>query len=256
MSKGPIVTFPGKAGDLLFAVPTMRALRHLYRAPLTLVVTRYCLPSLALVLEQPDLWSDEGAALNGSYRPTSDQPGMQPHVVGVPRELLADGHRDILHLGLTRFPHRGESIVQTIAAPWVPGRTKPGPWLVGGRTDKSGPVVMHAPERFTRWLVDRVPVEAKRRPVIVVGSPGEFVAHQAAGLDKIDGVTLRQTDDLCDVRDVAVGASEFVGVASAVAVAMAGLGYPCRWTMQPGSDARWIPLGCDVTIEGVADAGA
>lgn len=247
--RAPIVTMPGKLGDLLFAVPAMRAISRLYDgAPVELVTTSYCGPALSLLVERlPDLISRVYVA--NDYRPTASAPGIQPWRMTPPAALQAEGHRDVFHLGFRRFAHHYESITETLARHYAL-TIAPGPWLPRVRVDKKGPVVMHAPilDGWGVSVLRELIATLRGREAIIVGDVPDFVAYQRAGLDREEGVTLRETEDLLAVWNLLDGASQFVGVASAPAVVAAGAGLPCRWVMQPGADHRSVPRGCDVQM--------
>lgn len=253
--RAPIVSMPGKSGDLVLTIPTIRALAHLYQTPVKLLTTRFCEPAFRLLLAQPDLV--ESIHVYEQYRPTADAPGLQPIHIPVPSTLVEGGHRDLFALGLRRYPTPSETLSESIAAPYGV-RIADGPWLGQASVNPDGPLLMHAPvaESWThpvlRALLER---RSSSRRVWLVGPAAEYSIYQSMRLDQIDGVELRETEDLMAVRELCDGASGFLGVASAPAVVAAGCGLPSRWVMRPGSTAaaravidRAVPRGCPVSI--------
>lgn len=245
--RAPIVSFPGRLGDSIFAVPTMKAIRTLYESPLCFITTPFCGPAVTLMQKIPGLIETVGICT--SYKPTGTEPGLQPWTVPVPPRLMEDGHRDIFHLGMRRHPYPHESITESIGAHYGI-KIKSGPWLPEIKPTKGGHVVMHAPvgEAWPNAVLRELLSQQKGKQVLLIGQPREYATYEQMRLNEQEGVRIRDVSSMLDVWEALDGASSFVGVASAPGVVAAGAGLPCRWAIQPGGDERCIPRGCDVVI--------
>lgn len=251
----PIVTFPGKLGDLVYALDVLRDLVGLYRAPATLVITPSCEAAIPLIKRYPGLVSE--VVVSREYKPTGDECALQPADVPVPSHLFGGVHRDVLHLGLRRHPLKGETLADAIGSHFQI-RSRGGPWLHLARVTHDGHVVTHAPmqgrpltrETLALWRSEVVSASSSGRRVVLVGTTDELRTYCMLGLDDLPGAELRDCASLADVVDACDGASRFVGVASAPAVVAAGSGLPCDWILRPGTDRRWLPRGCQVAVIG------
>jgi hypothetical protein len=86
-----LVTFPGKMGDLLYALPTVIGLKERLKCEVDLLTSPYCGPILPLLRELPYL----GRVLTDeTYRPSSDGFGLQPWQMSEP-----SGYDRVFHLG-------------------------------------------------------------------------------------------------------------------------------------------------------------
>src|ERR1019366_8361277 len=88
-----LCTFPGRAGDLLWALPTMRAIAEAYDTPVDLLIAGEFAPMLPLLAQQPylgQLSADPRWAMDGSAAPV-------PFDLGVP-------HDRVFHLGYRGWP--------------------------------------------------------------------------------------------------------------------------------------------------------
>lgn len=246
---GPIITHPGKNGDLLFALKVVRELVALYGAPATIVTSPFCLPVCELLKCQDDIVAD--VFVDQSYQAVADEPGLQPWMIDVPRQTP---HRDVIHLGLRRHPWPGENIADAMGEPYQI-KAKPGPWMKRARRDDNGHAVFSAPVTdvtiaplMETWRSALHSTAALGRRVVLAGSPAECEVYESVSLNRLPGVEIRSCANLAEFADACNGAASFFGVASAPAVVAAAIGLPCDWIMRPGSDERWVPKGCDVRV--------
>jgi len=91
-------THPGKIGDALYALPTVRALCQIHGCKADFYTSEYCRPILDLVQAQPYI---RHAIVAGDYIPERADCGVQPWQMPVP-----DGYDAVHHLGFRTIPDR------------------------------------------------------------------------------------------------------------------------------------------------------
>lgn len=232
------------------AIPLMRRLVQIYKAPCDFVTTPYCAAMLDLLVEEPGLVNE--VHVYDDYKPTDTQPGMQPFTLPIPPALLKGGHRDIFNLGFRRFPLPHEDLTACMGTAYGLENWGGGPWLRLAKVDKKGPIIMHAPvENATHHPVIReLLTKVTGRQVLLVGTCAEYPIYQKLRLDELPGVTLKPVDNLLQVWELCEGASGFLGVASSPAMVCAGAGLPSKWVLQAGGRTWCIPRKCDVSVIG------
>lgn len=222
-----LCTFPGRFGDLLWALPTIRALSESYGQPVDLLICGEFAGLVPLLIQQPYLASvtaDPGWGLGA---------GWQPPVVWEEADR-------IFHLGYRRWPELPLplEIDQTV------------------RVDRE-----LAPLDLTRpWITTRIPAQTPRREVAVgwsdchfelkvgllellftnwTGPKGSAFILPPAGSRWVTEQRYTPTDWRQAAQRIA-NTQVFLGDCSALHVLAVALGKPC--VLVEPMEARWNPI--------------
>ncbi len=207
------VSHPGKIGDALWTLPTVRFLAKKHGCQVDFYTSEVCRPLIRLLEYQPYI---RRVVIPPEYRVKNMSCGVQPWLVPVPPEYNA-----IYHLGFRSYPNRflPRWIAESVGVPWplplevecpqVP--TPPDPYVVlAPRGDSPH-------RRDFEEFVERCPLH-----VVQVGSAGEAVGsfgRDLTGLDFLETATWLS------------GCCAFIGLHSALLVLAAG--FPC-WKVGVG----------------------
>ena len=94
------VTHPGKRGDLLWALATVKALSEARSTPAHLVTSPYCVNLIPFLEGQPYIAS---ARVDWNWEITGDCPGLQPWSPPMAGNASSPGE-EVVHLGLREWP--------------------------------------------------------------------------------------------------------------------------------------------------------
>lgn len=195
-------THPGKIGDALYALPTMRALSERHGCAADFYTSEYCRPLLSVVRAQPYI---REAVVAEEYAPERTDCGVQPWEVPTP-----DRYETVYHLGFRSVPDRPlhEFIASQaglnghrpeVRYDFAPRPTLGSPYVVLSARGESGFADLF------RGVIDQSPVT-----VVEVGAAGEYVG----GGRSLDLTGL----DMLEVLPWLAGASGFIGLSSAMLV--------------------------------------
>jgi len=166
------VSHPGKIGDALYALPTVRYLCSRHNCKADFYTSGYCVPLVRLLEHQPFIRKvviPEGYAIENAFQ------GIQPWKMPIPQSEYSA----IYQLGYREAPDKAlpDYIAETVGAP----RGLPVMYEYPEAKVLSDPYIVIAPgrdERFRRTLIEFV----QRCPVkcVIIGAPGEYIG---AGID-------------------------------------------------------------------------
>lgn len=227
----PVVTMPGKMGDLLLALPVAREIAAMHRAPVALVTSHYCAPVLPL-LARCSFIASAVVLPRSEYHVEHTDFGAQPWLMPV----VAEPAENIYHLGFRHFPLPGQPVSWLAGEPYVI-RPEPGAWLPLVRRDPNGPIAFSWEGTEPAWL--REWLRALCRPVRRITAFAEPLAE----CDEL--VRVR---DYHEIHEALNGCAVFVGEQSGPSKVAMGAGLPVVWPHREGIEQeRWAHPGCDVT---------
>ena len=203
-------THPGKIGDALYALPTVRALSERHGCLADFYTSEYCRPMLGVARAQPYI---REASVADGYEPERTDIGVQPWEMPTP-----GGYEAVYHLGFRSVPDRAlhEFIASQaglnghrpeVRYDFTHRLTLGNPYLVLSARGESGFADLF------RQVIDQSPVT-----VVEVGAAGEYVGG-GRSLD-LTGM------DMLDTLPWLAGASGFVGLSSAMLVLANGFPAP------------------------------
>lgn len=228
----PIVTMPGKMGDVLLSLPVAREIAAMYRSPVSFITSSYCAPLIPL-LRNVSYIAHATAIPLSKYEIQHTHFGAQPWLM--PDDEYQRGDSLVWHLGFRRFPKSSELVSHLAGDPYLI-KPQPGPWLPLTRRDAAGPVVVHWDGAEPAWLAGWL---AKLGLPVV-----RLVPAHAAG-ELLPGE--RAVADYLEIWEALQGASLFVGAQSGPSKVAMGSGLPVVWPHREGVEQyRWAHPGCDV----------
>ncbi len=189
------ITHPGRIGDALYSLPTIRWLCAKHGCKADFFTSELCRPMLRLMERQSCI---RRARIADGYVATGNGPGLQPWLVPVP-----DGYDAVYHLGYRENPgcFLSDHIARTVGAP----DGLPIAFDFDDQREFDGDYVVVAPRGDTSYrpmyedFIRRCPF-----PVVQVGAAGEAIA---GGIDRT-GV------DLLDALPIIAHCRAFVGLMS------------------------------------------
>lgn len=223
----PVVTMPGKMGDVLLALPVAREIAAMHRAPVTFITSAYCAPLLPLIT-LCDYVHGVIAMSEDQYKVEHTHFGAQPWLMPVEAEPMENTY----HLGFRHFPLSGQPVSWLAGEPYAI-RPEPGPWLPRVRVDPAGPVLVELGTHvaIAGWAA------LHGRPIRWLSTPPRRVIG--------DDIVL--SEDYFEIHEALQGCSMFVGAQSGPSKVAMGAGVPVVWPHREGVEqARWVHPGCDV----------
>lgn len=213
-TKGLIAcSHPGKMGDVLYALPTMRHIAKSNKAKIDFYTSEYCTPILRLIEHQEYI---NAAYTMSNYKIHNTRCGVQPWRMPV----ALNGYDKVIHMGFRREPDQrldhfiarqsgiSESQLDGIVYEHVATKTLSEPYVVLSPFGRKQHLYMDTLHKFIR----KCPL-----PIVQIGGPGEFIES-----DTVDKTGL----DFLDTLPWIANAKGFVGLLSANLVLANGFNIP------------------------------
>lgn len=230
-----LTSFPGRCGDLIWALPTIRAISESYGAPVDLLICGEFEGMVPLLQQQPYLQHvepDPAWSVGTGWQPPVD-PGL-----GMP------GYDRVFHLGYRRWPELPlpVEIDQTVRADReLPPLDLARPWITA---PLEGPLHYHLAPRTRRIAVGFSECHFELK----YGLLGLLGQHDSRWeVQTVMGPTGRWGDEagegMCNWEEAAHAISQaevFVGDCSALHVLAVALGVPV--VLVEPMEARWNPI--------------
>lgn len=236
-----LCTFPGKHGDLLWALPTVRAIAEHYAVPVDLLVSQKYSRLLDLIELQPYI----GAVHAGHRWAVQETAPMTPRI---PPEIPA-GYDEVYHLGYENWPEpnlpiniysRATVQLLTGSQQVLPLLDLTRPWITARPFEHPSSVIVGFTDEWFELKVGLTLLLHSLRPVT-----GDFIALCAEGSRWATEVSwppvglVWETDWMAAARFLA-GAQVFFGCCSALHVLACAIGVPAV-IMEP-NEHRWNPV--------------
>lgn len=105
-----LCTFPGRAGDLLWALPTIRALSRRLGTPVDLLICGEFAGMIPLLLQQSYLdhvWALDSWGMGDGWQPPTERPEDASAFIRAQFSSIGGPYKPVFHLGYRRWPAMG-----------------------------------------------------------------------------------------------------------------------------------------------------
>jgi hypothetical protein len=236
-----LCTFPGKIGDALWSLPTVRAISRHFSQPVDFCMSKkYGQAGLMKLIQEQDYISK--AFVLDSWEITDEQHHM------IPREPEVQGYDKVFHLGYNGWPscELAKYVYEATAESYqelsmLPTQLDMSPWI----TLESSANSMLFPYIFVGWNQEWIELKMGLTAMLTkaVPLPLYFVCH-ADGMRHAEFPEIKHAFiggvDMYSAADVMARANFYLGDLSAQWVLACAMGKPCV-VMEP-SEARWNPI--------------
>lgn len=226
-------TFPGKFGDLLWALPTVRAISETYDQPVNLILSDYLAPMVDLMNEQPyiqqavsyPVWQIELSAPVSPRVPPSEFNFDRIFHLGLRGWPTLSLPREILGLAEKQTPIKPETF--DLGRPWI---------TVQGAAHPVGLVVGFTDEHFELkvGLTTLLQIDERWAGCVIAPQGSRWATERPVG-----GYPLHECGWLEAARLIR-NADKFLGCCSALHVLSIAMGKPTV-VMEP-NEHRWHPI--------------
>lgn len=221
------VSHPGKIGDVLYALPTVRFLCELHQAKADFYTSSYCAPLTSLLEYQPFIRS---VVIPSAYVSEHMELGVQPWQM----PIAADDYAAVYQLGFRAWPEKSliDHIAESVGAP----TGLPISYSFPDTPTMATPYIVMAPgpaDQYRQFYLEVA--RLSQIPAVVVGAEGEYLGK---GIDRTGLGMLETLPWLAGARGFVGGMSSQLVLANAfpmpkvIPIPIAEARQGSRWDMR------------------------